>query len=206
MSFLESRRVIHAGAGALSVLVLACTPGQPSVAARPPGGLYAMPADLALARSPDRVNAARAAELAEAALFLLNPERPGGPDYAGAARMCLMASDAAVPGVESDLRASCHRVAARSALRSGDKALYIQAVDRWDEVATAIDRSAGEFLVHAAIRDRLRGETGAAVVSDPLLRRVLQPSTAEPTQENAQSQVTQPQRTQPERTVRGRSR
>jgi len=146
----------------------------PAVEARPPSGaLHTMPTDLSLARSPDTVNPESAAELAEAALNLLNPLRTGGPDYAGAARMCLMAVDAAVSEVEADLRSSCHRVAARSALRSGDTALYLEAVDRWDTVATKVEHSAGEFLIHAAIRDRLREEGELPAVSDPLLRRVL---------------------------------
>jgi len=154
-------------------LLCACVPVAPAVEAPPPpGGLYAMPGDLALARSPDRVRPDHAAELAEAALSLLNPERAGGPDYAGAARMCLMATEVAVPGVEADLLASCHRVAARSALRSGDVELYLEAVDRWDAVATRVERSAGEFAVHAAIRDRLRGDASVPL-QDPLLRRVL---------------------------------
>ncbi len=159
--------------------VTACASSSPpAVEARPASGaLHTMPTDLALARSPDAIDPESAAELAEAALHLLNPLRTGGPDYAGAARMCLMAVDVAAKGIESDLRSSCYRVAARSALRSGDTALYLEAIDRWDAVATQVERSAGEFLVHAAIRDRLRGESELPAISDPLLRRVLEGQT-----------------------------
>jgi len=159
----------------MSVAALACAPIKPpEVAARPPtGALHAMPSELGLARSPDAVDPNNAAELAEASLHLLDPERTGGPDYAGAARMCLMAVDVAVEGIESDLRSGCLRVAARSALRSGDTGLYLESVDRWDALATNVERSAGEFLVHAAIRDRLRGKPEIPLVADPMLRRVL---------------------------------
>ena len=158
----------------LLALLVGCVPPPPAVGAPgPPGGLYPMPGDLGLARSPDRIDPQRAAELAEAALFLLNPERSGGPDYAGAARMCLMAVEVAVPGIEDDLESSCYRVAARSALRSGDAQLYVEAVDRWATVASPVERSAGEFAIHAAIRNRLQGAASTSLPSDPLLRRLL---------------------------------
>ena len=180
------RARVTLGSTLLATALTACVVSPPAVEAPPPpGGLYAMPGDLGQARSPDSIDSRRAPELAEAALFLLNPERPGGPDYAGAARMCLLAVEVAVPNVETDLRSSCFRLAARSALRSGDSQLYIQAVDRWDAVATRVERSAGEFAIHAAIRDRLQGEPASAVPADPLLRRLLETG-AQPSQVSAQ--------------------
>ena len=94
---------------ALSVLLLA---GCASV--RPAPGLYSMPSDPAKALSPEDADPSRPGELAEAALHLLDRERSGGPDYAGAARMCLLAGDVADPRVERDLRRACQRLAARS--------------------------------------------------------------------------------------------
>ncbi len=122
-----------------------------------PSGLYAMPTDLSRALPPDEADPTRAAELAESALFLLNPDRAGGPDYLGAARMCLLAVEVADPGIERDLRRACERVAARSALRSGDRETYIEAVNRWERNATRSESVAGELAIHLAIRDRLSG-------------------------------------------------
>ena len=145
--------------------------------ARGPGTeLYPMPADLGRAMSPAEADPGRPAELAEAALHLLNPERAGGPDYAGAARMCLLAIDAAEPFGERELRRACHRTAARSALRSGDRELYREAVNRWEREAPRSERAAGELSVHLAIRDRLEGESPGSPGRIPrALRRLLPP-------------------------------
>ena len=76
----------------LSVVAACATTGER--AASKNLHLYAMPAELSEALAPGEAHPARPAELAEAALHLLDPERPGGPDYLGAARMCLLAADA----------------------------------------------------------------------------------------------------------------
>ncbi len=155
---------------ALSILLLA---GCASV--RPAPGLYSMPSDPAKALSPEDADPSRPGELAEAALHLLDPERTGGPDYAGAARMCLLAGDVADPRVERDLRRACQRLAARSALRAGDRELYIQAVGAWEREASRSEKAAGELFVHLAIRDRLCGQmTGSARIPRDL-RRLLPP-------------------------------
>ncbi len=62
-----------------------------------PTGLYVMPAEPALAIHPADADPDSAAELAEGALHLLDPARPGGPDYMAAARMCLLAIEVADP-------------------------------------------------------------------------------------------------------------
>jgi hypothetical protein len=116
-----------------------------------------MPSDLKAAMSPEEADPTRAAELAEAALHLLDPERPGGPDYQGAARMCLLATEVAEPRVEEDLVAACFRVASRSALRAGDHELYIEVVDSWEACAPRSQRRVGELAIHRSIRDRLAG-------------------------------------------------
>ena len=105
---------------ALSALLAgACaTPGGPTTE------LHAMPSELARAISPAGADPARPGELAEAALSLLDSERAGGPDYAGAARMCLLAVEISDPREERALRRACQRVAARRALRSGDRELH----------------------------------------------------------------------------------
>ncbi len=136
----------------LALLVAGCATTN-----TPPGGLYAMPTDLSRALPPDEADPTRAAELAESALFLLNPERAGGPDYLGAARMCLLAVEVADPGIERELQRACERVAVRSALRSGDREIYIEAVNRWERNAPRSESVAGELAIHLAIRDRLSG-------------------------------------------------
>jgi hypothetical protein len=80
-------------AAACTIIFAACA----TSAARPPTQLYAMPTDLGEAMAPEEADPTRAAELAESALYLLDPERPGGPDYLGAARMCLLATEVAKP-------------------------------------------------------------------------------------------------------------
>jgi hypothetical protein len=116
-----------------------------------------MPTDLGAAMAPEDADPTRAAELAESALYLLDPERPGGPDYLGAARMCLLATEVAKPRSEEDLVAACFRVAARSALRAGDRELYVEVVNAWEEGAPKSQRRVGELAVHRSIRDRLAG-------------------------------------------------
>lgn len=132
-----------------------------------------MPGDPAQARSPDALRTDRAAELAEGALHLLDPQRSGGPDYAAAARLSLMAAELAGSPGEAELRVACFRTAARSALRSGDTALYIDAVERWERASSRADRVAGELAVHGAIRARLQGQTPAVEPNDPLLKQLL---------------------------------
>ena len=157
-------RVWSLGCAWLALALAACATTRAT-----PTGLYAMPADLSRALSPSEADPSRAAELAESALYLLNPEQPAGPDYLGAARMCLLASEVADSDVERDLRRACQRVAARSALRSGDRDTYIEAVDRWERDAPRNEHVAGELAIHLAIRDRLRGQqrgTGARIPHD----------------------------------------
>jgi hypothetical protein len=119
-----------------------------------------MPSDLSEALDPRDADPSSAAQLAESALHLLDPEEPGGPDYVGAARMCLLATEAADPKIERQLRQACYRVAARSALRSGDREIYIQTVDRWEEASSRTERAVGELAIHRTIRDRLLGTSG----------------------------------------------
>ncbi len=145
-------RVGALGLAGLALLVAGCATTRAG-----PSGLYAMPSDLSRALPPSEADPTRAAELAESALFLLNPERAGGPDYMGAARMCLLAVEVADPGIERDLQRACERVAARSALRSGDRETYIEAVNRWQRNAPRSESVAGELAIHLAIRDRLSG-------------------------------------------------
>jgi hypothetical protein len=143
-----------------SLLAAACLIGLAACAtSRGPyeGELYAMPGDLDAAMAPEEADPTRAAELAESALYLLDPERAGGPDYLGAARMCLLATEVAEPRIEEDLVAACFRLAARSALRSGDRELYIEAVNAWEDSAPRSQRRVGELAVHRSIRDRLSG-------------------------------------------------
>ncbi len=155
----------------LAVLSTACATTNAG-----PGGLYAMPSDLSRALPPGEADPTRAAELAESALFLLSPERPGGPDYLGAARMCLLAVEVADPEIERDLRRACERVAARSALRSGDRETYLEAVSRWERGAPRNERVAGELAIHLAIRDRLSGwESGRGGRIPPDIRRLIPP-------------------------------
>ncbi len=157
---------------ALSALLIAACASPKG----PTTELYPMPSDFSRALSPADANPERPAELAESALHLLDPQRPGGPDYAGAARMCLLALEVAKSGVESELRRACQRVAARSALRSGDRELYIESVTLWERDAPRSERAAGELSVHLAIRDRLCEDPSASPGRIPRdLRRLLPP-------------------------------
>ena len=140
---------------AAALLLAACASGRGPMGE--PHVLHAMPSDLARAMPPAAADPDRPAELAEAALHLLYPDRPGGPDYAGAARLCLIAGDTADSGLEHELQLACYRVAARSALRAGERALYAEAVSRWEDVAPRHERATGELAAHLAIRDRLHG-------------------------------------------------
>ncbi len=137
--------------------------------------LYSMPSDPAKALSPEDADPSRPGELAEAALYLLDPERSGGPDYVGAARLCLLASDVADPRSERELRRACQRLAARSALRAGDRELYIEAVGAWEREASRGEKAAGELSVHVAIRDRLCGRMTRSARVPRDLRRLLPP-------------------------------
>ncbi len=153
----------------LPALFLACAT-SPNV----PTGLYAMPSDPALAIAPADADPDSAPQLAEGALHLLDRSRPAGPDYLGAARMCLLAVEVADPDVERELVRACYRVAARSALRSGDRETYVEAVDRWEEEAPRNERAAGELALHLAIRDRLdQRATGTHARIPSELRRLL---------------------------------
>lgn len=120
-------------------------------------GLHTMPTDLARALPPSAADPDDPAQLAEAALHLLYPDRPGGPDYVGAARLCLISAELADPHVESKLQLACYRTAARSALRAGERDLYAEAVALWEEAAPRHERASGELAAHLAIRDRLAG-------------------------------------------------
>jgi hypothetical protein len=124
-------------------------------------GLHPMPADPARAMPPGAADPDSAAELAEAALHLLYPDRPGGPDYTGAARLCLISAELADPSVEERLQLACYRTAARSALRAGERDLYEQAVELWELAAPRHERATGELAAHLAIRDRLSGTAPA---------------------------------------------
>lgn len=146
-------RALAALTGAL--LVSACA--APRAPAGDAHGLHAMPIDLARAMPPGAADPDVAAELAEAALHLLYTDRPGGPDYAGAARLCLIAAEVADPHVEAKLQMACYRTAARSALRAGERRLYSEAVERWTLAAPRHERATGELAAHLAIRDRLNG-------------------------------------------------
>lgn len=172
MTLHRSRRGAHtrAWAGAAALLISACAHGAAENVQ-----LYAMPEDLADAMPPGRADASSAAELAEGALHLLNPERPGGPDYLAAARMCLLSAEVAEPRVEADLKRACYRVAARSALRSGDRETYVDAVTQWATGAPRSERMAGELAIHLAIRDRLRGAGGRGARIPPAVRRLIPP-------------------------------
>jgi hypothetical protein len=119
--------------------------------------LYVMPTDLGTALEPRRADPASPAQLAESALYLLNPDQAGGPDYLGAARICLLAAEVADPEVERDLRHACYRVAARSALRAGDRELYLEAVELWEGESSRVERESGELRIHRTMRDELRG-------------------------------------------------
>ena len=156
---------------------LGCVSSAPSVSAAAPSAegdaLFQMPAQAKDARSPDEVRANRPAELAEAALGLVSAERPGGPDYIAATKLALLAAAQADPVAERDLVVSCHRFAARSALRAGVVDLYVDTIDAWDRVANQVERTSGELSVHAAIRDRIRGEARDLPLSDSLLGRLL---------------------------------
>ena len=139
-----------------------------------------MPSDLADALPPQSADPSSAGQLAEGALYLLNPDNPTGPDYVGAARMCLLAVEVADPHVEGKLRHACLRVAARSALRSGDRETYIQAVGSWEEEASRNERASGELAIHRAIRDRLLGTPGRRGPRVPAsLARLLPPEAEE---------------------------
>lgn len=138
-------------------------------------GLYSMPADLGRALPPGAADPGNPGELAEAALHLLHPERPGGPDYLGAARLCLLAAEVADSRVERDLQRACYRVAARAALRAGDRELYLDAVQRWDRSAPRHERAAGELAIHLAIRDRLSGSAPGTHARIPAEARSLIP-------------------------------
>ncbi len=167
----------------MSVALGACASGRgPSGDAH---GLYEMPADLARAMPPGAADPDRAAQLAEAALHLLNPERPGGPDYTGAARICLIAAETADSRVEHDLEMACYRTAARSALRAGDRALYSRAVQRWEDAAPRHERATGELATHLAIRDRLSGSEAGTRKRLPSDVRWLIPSDQPPSGEGS---------------------
>ena len=136
--------------------------------------VYSMPADLVRAMPPADADPASAAELAEGALYLLNRERPGGPDHAGAARLCLLSAEVARLPAERQLQRACHRVAARSALHSGDREVYLEAVESWERRAPRNERAAGELALHLAIRDRLdQRATGTRARIPAELRRLL---------------------------------
>ncbi len=154
----------------LPALFLACAT-SPNV----PTGLYAMPSDPALAIAPADADPDSAPQLAEGALHLLDRSRPAGPDYLGAARMCLLAVEVADPDVERDLVRACYRVAARSALRSGDRETYVEAVDRWEEDAPRNERAAGELAIHLTIRDRLNERSVSSARIPPQVRRLVPP-------------------------------
>ena len=159
---------------ALACVASACAPLNPPVSSGAPSeASYRMPSSPAQARAADALRSDRAAELAEGALNLLDPQRPGGPDYATAARLSLTAADLATSASEAELRVACFRTAARSALRSGDTALYIDAVERWERASSKAERIAGELAVHASIRARLQGQAPEFEPSDPLLKQLL---------------------------------
>lgn len=152
----------------LAFALAACASGRGPI-------LYAMPEELGAARSPQRADPASAAQLAEGALHLLNPERPGGPDYYGAARMGLLAAETSDRRVERELRDACYRLAARSALRSGDRELYLEVVAAWESDASRIQRESGELTIHRAIRNRLQGQAHGARVPHDLARLIPPP-------------------------------
>lgn len=165
----DSTRLL-ALAAAVAVLTACATAGGQG------GKLYAMPADLGQALSPEQADPRRAAELAEAALHQLDPEQPGGPDYEGAARTCLLATEVADPRIERPLERACYRVAARSALRSGNRELYIEVVRRWEEFEPRRTRQLGELALHRALRDRLQGRPANPQRRiPPEIRRLLPP-------------------------------
>lgn len=154
---------------ALALGISACATAEPVDRT-----VYSMPADMTRALPPADANPDSAAELAEGALHLLNPARPGGPDYSAAARMCLLSAEVARLPTERHLQRSCYRVAARSALRSGDRDMYLEAIERWERTAPRNERTAGELALHLAIRDRLdERETGSGARVPPELRRLL---------------------------------
>ena len=155
---------------ALSLLLLAACATVP-----PASELYSMPSDPSKAISPEDADPSLPGELAEAALHLLDPQRSGGPDYAGAARMCLLASEVADPRIERRLRRACQRLATRSALRAGDRELYIKAVGAWERESSRSERAAGELSVHLAVRDRLCGQMTKSARIPRDLRRLLPP-------------------------------
>lgn len=141
-------------AGAIATALLA---GGCATAHLEPTAVHTMPSDLSRALPPAAADPDKPAELAEAALHLLHRDRPGGPDYAGAARLCLMAADSADDVVERDLKLACYRVAARSALRVGERDIYLEAVNGWARRAPRHESATGELAIHIAIRDRLSG-------------------------------------------------
>jgi hypothetical protein len=156
---------------ALCVALAACASTQGA-----DSGLYAMPEDPARAMPPADADPSSAAELAEGALHLLNPARAGGPDFEGAARLCLLSAEMARLPTERQLRRSCYRVAARSALRSGEREIYLEAVDRWERSSARNERAAGELAIHLAIRDRLEARnTGSGRRLPPDIRVMLPP-------------------------------
>ncbi len=134
--------------------------------------MYTMPSDPAQALTPGEADPASAPELAEAALHLLSLERAGGPDYAGAARLCMLAAKATVVPTERELQRSCLATAARSALRAGDRDTYLEAVDCWEDVSHPHERAAGELAIHLSIRDELQGGGGARRAA-PAVERLL---------------------------------
>ena len=159
-----------------SGLLLALALGVSACATSPKADrtVYSMPADMTRALPPADADPDSAAQLAEGALHLLNPARPGGPDYGAAARLCLLSAEVARMPTERQLQRSCYRVAARSALRSGDREIYLEAVESWERTAPRNERSAGELALHLAIRDRLDDrETGSGARVPPELRRLL---------------------------------
>ncbi len=163
---------------ALALIGSACASGRGPDGSGDRSGLYSMPADLADALRPQDADPSNAAQLAESALSLLNPDQPGGPNFLGAARMCLLAAETADPRVERELRQACYGVAARSALRSGDSQSYLDAVDLWEADATRGERESGELAVHRAIRNRLRGASKRDSVHLPAgVARLIPPPT-----------------------------
>ena len=98
--------------------------------------------------------------LIEAALHHLAPSRLEGLDYSAAAMLFLRAGEVANPVEEQDLALAGYRAAARAALRSGDRGVYVRAVEGWSHFAMEHELRTGELAVHRRILARLRGETG----------------------------------------------
>ena len=140
---------------------------------------YSMPATAGAARPTSAADPASAAELAEGALALLAPERARGPDYLGAAQLCLLAAEVADPQSERTLALACLRLAVRSALKAGQRQTYLRAVDAWDAMASTHEGVAGELRLHLAIRDRLRGHVGTSGEVPSGIRDLITPAMGE---------------------------